>query len=90
MSKKNAPATNGNESTNTNRHSTKKAVILAVLKTRSLNRFEAHAFGDFCLHSTIAELRGDGQVFHDEWESVPTKWGREVRVKRYRWIQTAR
>lgn len=90
MSKKNAPATNGNESTNTNRHSTKKAVILAVLKTRSLNRFEAERHGDHCLHSTISCLRAEGHIFHDEWEIVPTRFGRETRVKRYRWIQTAR
>lgn len=88
MSKKNAPATNGNESANCKRHSAKKGVILAVLKTQSLNRFEAHLYGDYCLNSTIAELRSDGHIFHDEWETVPTQWGREVRVKRYRCIQT--
>lgn len=83
MSKKNAPVTNGNESTNVKRHYTKQDAILNVLRTRSLNRFEAERYGDHCLHSTISTLRGMGHVFHDEWETVPTRFGKEVRVKRY-------
>lgn len=66
---------------------TKKSVILAILKSsNSLNRFEAERFGDHCLHSTIAELRSDGYLFRDEWEWVPTNFGKEVHVKRYWYI----
>lgn len=90
MNKKNAPATNGNESTNTTRYSTKQDAILSVLATRSLNRFEAERYGDHCLHSTISTLRGIGYVFHDEWETVPTRWGTDTRVKRYFLIRRAR
>lgn len=83
MIKKNAPTANSNESTKTKGHSSKKNSILAVLRTRSLNRFEAERHGDHCLHSTISELRKDGHAFHDEWETVPTRFRRDVRVKRY-------
>ena len=85
MNKKNAPAANGNESNNVTKYSTKKDAILAVLRVRSLNRFEAERYGDHCLHSTISELRADGHLFRDEWEVVPTRWGKETRVKRY-WL----
>jgi len=80
MSKKNAPVS---ESTSSNHHPTKKNAIMAVLRVRSLNRFEAERYGDHCLHSTISELRHDGHIFHDEWETVPTSWGKDTRVKRY-------
>jgi len=66
---------------------TKESMILAILLTgRSLNRFEAERHGDHCLHSTIATLRSKGYVFHDEWERVPTHYGKEAHVKRYRYI----
>ena len=68
----------------------KKAVILAVMRAgQSLNRFEAERLGDHCLHSTIAELRGDGYLFRDEWEWVSTRFGKEVHVKRYWYIGVA-
>jgi hypothetical protein len=70
--------------------STKKSIILAILMSgNSLNRFEAERFGDHCLHSTISELRSDGYLFHDEWEWVPTRFGKEARVKRYWYIGRA-
>lgn len=84
MSKKNAPATNGNESTNTNRHSTKLAMIAAILRTESLNTFEAIRIGDTCLHSTVSSLRRRGYTIHSEWEEVRNRFGGTTRVKRYR------
>lgn len=66
---------------------TKKSTILAILRSgKSLNRFEAEKFGDHCLHSTIADLRADGNLIHDEWEWVPTRFAREVHVKRYAYL----
>ncbi|NEX61730.1 hypothetical protein G3574_11625 [Noviherbaspirillum sp. 17J57-3] len=53
---------------------------------QSLNRFEAERLGDHCLHSTISSLRAKGYQFHDDWEWVRTRFGREVHVKRYRYI----
>lgn len=73
------------------KQSTKKSIILAILMSgKSLNRFEAEHFGDHCLHSTISELRNEGYLFHDEWEWVNTRFGREVRVKRYWYIGVVR
>ena len=70
---------------------TKEQSILKVLRAgRSLNRFEAEPLGDHCLHSTIATLRGKGYLFFDEWERVPTRFNREVRVKRYRYVGLGR
>jgi hypothetical protein len=66
---------------------TKESIILATLRAgQSLNRFEAESLGDHCLHSTIATLRNKGYLFHDEWEYVLTRFGKEVHVKRYRYI----
>lgn len=62
---------------------TKKAAILGTLHKRSLNRFEAEAYGDHCLHSTISELRSDGHNITSQWELVPNRFGGETRVKRY-------
>lgn len=62
---------------------TKIGRILAELRVRSLNRFEAERIGDHCLHSTVAHLRAEGHVIVDQWEEVPTRFGRPVRVKRY-------
>ena len=65
----------------------KESMILSILRSgTSLNRFEAERFGDHCLHSTIATLRDKGYQFHDEWEYVPTRFGKEAHVKRYRYI----
>ncbi|KKW66932.1 hypothetical protein AAV94_12710 [Lampropedia cohaerens] len=66
-------------------HPHKKTVILEALHTRSLNRFDAEFYGDHCLHSTISELRKDGHRIHDDWETVPTRFGRTTKVKRY-WL----
>lgn len=62
--------------------------ILAALKNPAgLNRFEAECVGDHCLNSTVAALRQDGFVIHDEWETIPTRFSpRGVRVKRYRLV----
>lgn len=70
----------------------KECTILAILMSspRGLNRFEAEPLGDHCLHSTIATLRSKGYLFHDEWESVPTRFGKTVRVKRYRYLRLTR
>jgi hypothetical protein len=66
---------------------TKESTILAIMRAgNSLNRFEAERIGDHCLHSTIATLRGKGYLFRDEWEWVPTRFGKEVHVKRYWYI----
>lgn len=65
---------------------TKKDSILAALRDRSLNRFEAERMGDHCLPSTVAALREDGYIIHDAWEEVPTRFGRTCRVKRYRLV----
>lgn len=62
---------------------TKKAAILAALRRGSLNRFEAERLGDHCLNSTISELRAEGYLIHAHDERVPTRFGRNVRVKRY-------
>lgn len=68
----------------------KETTILSILKSgNSLNRFEAERFGDHCLHSTIATLRSKGYQFHDAWEWVPTRFGKEVHVKRYAYIGNA-
>ena len=64
---------------------TKKAAILAALRQRSLNRFEAERLGDHCLPSTVSSLRSEGHVIHAHDEQVPTRFGRPVRVKRY-WL----
>ncbi len=63
----------------------KESKILEVLRNnpRGLNRFEAEHLGDHVLPSTIATLRRKGNVFFDHWEIVPTRFDREVRVKRY-------
>lgn len=64
-------------------HDTKIARILAELRIRSLNRFEAERIGDHCLHSTVAALRSEGYNILDRWEEVPTRFGKSARVKRY-------
>lgn len=86
MSKKNAPVSESKPS----RNYTKKDRILDVLCRRSLNCFEAREYGDSCLHSTVAELRADGNLIHGQWEYVPSRWGADARVKRYRCLKRAR
>jgi Helix-turn-helix domain len=66
---------------------TKESRILTIMRAgQSLNRFEAERLGDHCLHSTIATLRSKGYLFHDTWEWIPTRFGKEVHVKRYCYI----
>ncbi|NYT67703.1 helix-turn-helix domain-containing protein [Pusillimonas noertemannii] len=65
----------------------KQDVIASILRERSLNTFEAIQEGDTCLHSTVATLRGLGYVITDRWEDVETRFGRTVRVKRYRLLR---
>lgn len=67
---------------------TKKQSILDVLRYRSLNRFEAQAYGDHCLHSTVSALTAEGNAFQSVWEKVPTRFGK-TRVKRYHLIKAA-
>lgn len=61
----------------------KREMILATLRERSLNTFEAIRIGDTCLHTTVSELRKAGYTITDSWEEVVTRFGRAVRVKRY-------
>lgn len=68
----------------------KQDTIANLLWERSLNCFEAMRYGDSCLHSTVSTLRGIGYVIHDEWEEIPTRWGRTVKVKRYRLLASPR
>jgi len=69
---------------------TKESMILAIMRAgQSLNRFEAERLGDHCLHSTIATLCSKGYIFHDEWERVPTHFGKAAHVKRYRYIEVS-
>lgn len=69
----------------------KETAILAILKAgQSLNRFQAERLGDHCLHSTIATLRSKGYLFRDEWETVPTRFGKSARVKRYTYLRPMR
>lgn len=63
---------------------TKISRALITLLQRSLNRFEAEALGDHCLHSTISRLSNDyGLRFARESERVPNNWGTPCRVIRY-------
>lgn len=65
------------------RHDTKIGRVLAELRIRSLNRFEAERIGDHALNSTVATLRAEGHLIVDRWEEVPTRFNKMVRVKRY-------
>lgn len=62
---------------------TKKQAILEALRRGSLNRFEAERLGDHCLNTTVSELRKEGHNIVACQEMVPTRFGREARVKRY-------
>lgn len=86
-----APCQENAPSKYTKQQDTKERSILKVLLAgRSLNRFEAEPLGDHCLHSTIATLRSKGYLFYDQWERVPTRFNKEVRVKRYRFVGIGR
>lgn len=62
---------------------TKISTVLATLRQRSLNRFDAERIGDHCLHSTVSTLRAEGYNIFSQWEKVPTRFGKDTRVKRY-------
>lgn len=63
---------------------TKQKEIIKILATsKGLNRFEAEQAGDHTLPSTVAVLRQKGFNIIDRWETVPTRFGRLARVKRY-------
>ena len=90
MKKGAAPDQENAPSKNICQQHNKETTILAILRAgQSLNRFEAERFGDHCLHSTIATLRSKGYQFYDVWEWVPTRFGKEVHVKRYSYLGAA-
>ena len=70
---------------------TKLATILReFVKGRNMNRFEAEAHNDHCLHSTVSTLQNNyGVQIGREFESIPCLRGRSrVRCKRY-WLDTS-
>jgi hypothetical protein len=69
-------------------HNKEQTILQTMVAGRSLNRFEAETLGDHCLHTTIATLRSKGYLFHDEWEWVSTRFGKEVHVKRYSYLRS--
>lgn len=72
----------------TGRPRTKLATILReFLRGRNMNRFEAEAHNDHCLHSTVSTLQnGYGIKIERMFETVPCLRGRrQVRCKRY-WL----
>jgi hypothetical protein len=74
----------------TRRPRTKLATILREFcMGRNMNRFEAEAHNDHCLHSTVSTLKnGYGIEIEREFETVPCLRGRRrVRCKRY-WLDT--
>jgi len=59
-------------------------IIQHFLEGLSLNRFEAEALGDHCLHSTVSTLGNKlGLEISRKWEAVPNRFGGTTRVKRY-------
>ena len=59
-------------------------IIQHFLEGLSLNRFEAEALGDHCLHSTVSTLVNNlGLEIPRKWEAVPNRFGGTTRVKRY-------
>lgn len=68
---------------------TKIETILKVFDRRiSLNRFEAEAHHDHCLHSTVASIERYGIEIGRQWETVPCLRGKaSVRCKRY-WLDS--
>lgn len=76
----------GGAKAHTHHSTTKRDRILGLLRAGiSLNRFEAERHGDHALNSTIAVLRADGYVITGTWEAVPTRFGKDARVLRYRY-----
>lgn len=66
---------------------TKQSKILAVLKSgQPLNRFQAELLGDHVLPCTISALRDKGHLIIGQWEEVPTRFGKTVRVKQYSFV----
>lgn len=63
----------------------KMAMMENILRERSLNTFEAQKLGDSCLNTTVSMLRAKGINIADVWETVPNRFGKNSRVKRY-WI----
>lgn len=67
------------------RKDTKTARILEELLVRKLNRFDAEQIGDHCLNSTISSLQGLGLNIARQRVSVPTRFGKPVKVCEY-WV----
>lgn len=62
----------------------KETIILNLLKTGSLNRFEAERHGDHCLNSTVSILRNKkGYNILSIRERVPNRFGGTTSVNRY-------
>lgn len=61
-------------------------VLRLFVRGESLNRFEAEAHHDHCLHSTVSTLEDYGIRIARQWEVVPCLRGlKAVHVKRY-WL----
>lgn len=77
-----APSGSGENSTKI------QAILRLFLNGKSLNRFEAEAHHDHCLHTSVSTLQGHGVAIARHWESVPCLNGRaRVRCKRY-WLDS--
>jgi len=87
MSKQNKkkPSGSGKKQRANQKIGTKKFnIIQHFLEGLSLNRFEAEALGDHCLHSTVSTLVNKlGLEISRKWEAVPNRFGGTTRVKRY-------
>lgn len=64
------------------------AVCEYMSANNGINRFEATTVGDWCLNTTISILRKKGVNIRDEFEKVPTRWGKDAHVKRYFLVST--
>ena len=66
------------------------AILGLFVRGYTLNRFEAEAHNDHCLHSTVSTLQnGYGIQIEREFETVSCLRGRAtVRCKRY-WLDTS-
>ena len=62
-------------------------ILREFVRGRNMNRFEAEAHNDHCLHSTVSTLQNDyGIQIERMFETVPCLRGRRtVRCKRY-WL----
>jgi hypothetical protein len=64
-------------------------ILRLFVNGKSLNRFEAEAHHDHCLHTSVSTLQGYSVAIARHWESVPCLNGRaRVRCKRY-WLDPA-